>query len=125
MSLQQRQFYITMLNSFVDKPTVVNHTYTFEIESDFGKPAFISFTIASGTKPYIAWTRDLGGKTGYWNVQDIGNEKYNVSSTIVPNEKSHLGRYAVRVRNAIGSVSLNIDLVGKIILEYLLNVSKQ
>lgn len=99
---------------FVDKPRVMNLSNTFEIESNFGKPSFISFTVASGTKPYIAWTYDVGGKIGYWNVQDIGKEKYNVSSTIVPYDKSHLGHYAVRVRNTIGSVSLSIELVGNI-----------
>lgn len=101
---------------------MISYSNVFEIESEFEKPSFISFTIASGTKPYIAWTNFLGGKTGPWNVQDIGKDIYNVSSTIVPYEKIHLGHYTVRVRNTIGSVSLNIELVGKIQIEQLFNV---
>ncbi|XP_071142049.1 lachesin-like [Mytilus edulis] len=94
------------------KPRVMSHSNTLEIESDFEKPSFISFTIASGTKPNISWTNIHGGKIGYWNVQDIGEEIFNVTSTIFPFEKSHLGQYSVRVRNKIGSIDLNIELVG-------------
>lgn len=92
--------------------------HSLEIESDFEKPSFISFTIASGTKPNISWTIFRGGKIGYWNVQDIGQEIFNVSSTIFPLEKSHLGQYSVRVRNKIGGIDLNIELVGKISIYY-------
>ncbi|CAG2256626.1 TTN [Mytilus edulis] len=94
------------------KPRVMSHSNTLEIESDFEKPSFISFTIASGTKPNISWTNIYGGKIGYWNVQDIGEEIFNVSSTIFPLEKSQLGQYSVRVLNNIGSIDLNIELVG-------------
>ncbi|VDI00372.1 Hypothetical predicted protein [Mytilus galloprovincialis] len=94
------------------KPRVMGHSNTLEIESDFEKPSFISFIIASGTKLNISWTIFRGGKIGYWNVQDIGEEIFNVSSTIFPLEKSHLGQYSVRVRNKIGGIDLNIELVG-------------
>ncbi|CAC5398175.1 HMCN [Mytilus coruscus] len=94
------------------KPRVLVDSSTLEVESDIGKPSFISFTIVSITKPYISWMFDPGGKKGNWNVQDLAEEIYNVSSTIVPYDKSHLGRYSARIRNSIGSIDLNIELVG-------------
>lgn len=93
---------------------MINDSSSIEVESDIGKPTFISFTIVSRTKPYISWTFYPGGKKGNWDVQDLKEEVYNVSSTIVPYKTSHLGHYGARVRNKIGSLDLKIELVGKL-----------
>lgn len=98
--------------NIIDKPRVLDIHNTLEVESDIGQPSFVSFTIVSGTRPYISWTLDPGGKKGNWVVQDLRYETYNVSSTIVPYDQSHLGCYGARIRNNIGSLNLNIELVG-------------
>ncbi|XP_071141587.1 MAM domain-containing glycosylphosphatidylinositol anchor protein 2-like [Mytilus edulis] len=94
------------------KPRVIEDSSTLEVESKIGKPSFIFLAIVSKTKPFISWTFYPGGKKGNWNVQDLEEEIYNVSSTIVPYDTSHLGWYGARVRNDIGSLDLNIELIG-------------
>ncbi|VDI38721.1 Hypothetical predicted protein [Mytilus galloprovincialis] len=94
------------------KPRVIEDSSTIEVESKIGKPSFIFLAIVSKTKPFISWTFYPGGKKGNWNVQDLEDEIYNVSSTIVPYDTSHLGLYGARVRNDIGSLDLNIELIG-------------
>lgn len=93
---------------------MIEDSSTLEVESKIGKPSFIFLAIVSKTKPFISWTFYPGGKKGNWNVQDLEEEIYNVSSTIVPYDTSHLGWYGARVRNDIGSLDLNIELIGKL-----------
>lgn len=101
--------------SFVDRPRLTDPFKNFEIESNIGQRSYISFNISSATLPYISWTYDPGpvGKLGYWNIQEIGEEIYQLCSTIVPYDHSHFKTYEVRVRNSVGILNINVVLVGQ------------
>ncbi|CAC5422611.1 unnamed protein product [Mytilus coruscus] len=96
------------------KPRLTDPFKIFEIESSIGQRSYISLNISSATRPYISWTYDPGpvGKLGYWNIQEIGEENYQLCSTIVPYDHSHFRTYGVRVRNSVGILNINVVLVG-------------
>ncbi|VDI54840.1 Hypothetical predicted protein [Mytilus galloprovincialis] len=56
-----------------------------------------------------------GGKLGYWTVNAIKDHLYSVSTTILPEEDSHLGEYEMRIRNDVGSIDVVIELISGVV----------
>lgn len=97
----------------LDMPTVAGNFTNYKYEAELGQPIKITLIIDSFQKPDISWTVSAGGKLGYWTVNAKTDHLYSVSTTILPEEESHLGEYEMRIRNDVGTIDVIIELVCK------------
>ncbi|XP_076114605.1 neural cell adhesion molecule 1-like isoform X1 [Mytilus galloprovincialis] len=96
-------------------PTVAGNFTNYKYEAELGQPIKITLIIDSFQKPDISWTVPAGGKLGYWTVSAKTDHLYSVSTTILPEEESHLGEYEMRIRNDVGSIDVIIELVSGVV----------
>lgn len=97
-------------HSILEKPRTLQNKSVFQIKTQTGKPAIIEIEVESLTKPYVSWATNPGGKLGVWTASSDIFPNYVLKSTIVPKLKSHFGKYGIKVRNAAGSIDLDIEL---------------
>ncbi|XP_076108056.1 hemicentin-2-like isoform X2 [Mytilus galloprovincialis] len=96
--------------SIIEKPRTLQNKRFFQIKTQMGTPAIIEIEVESLTKPFVSWATNPGGKLGIWAASTEIFPNYVLKSTIVPKLKSHFGKYGIKVRNAAGSIDLDIEL---------------
>ncbi|CAC5412856.1 unnamed protein product [Mytilus coruscus] len=96
-------------------PTVADNFTYYKYDAELGQSTKISLIVDSFQKPEIAWTMSAGGKLGYWTVATKNDHLYSISTTILPEEESHLGKYEMRIRNEVGSIDVVIKLVSRVV----------
>lgn len=93
-----------------DKPQLADRESGHIHFAEHGKPTGIQISVGSYEIPSVAWTTNPGGKVGSWNVQNISDALYHISSIIIPTSQLHYGVYGIRVRNSIGQLNLEVEI---------------
>ncbi|CAG2190730.1 GNL2 [Mytilus edulis] len=94
-----------------NKPFISEGSTKYKYESEKGKVTNISIAVGSQNAPRVAWTTSHGGKQGIWTVNRILFDTFRLTSTIVPYGLNDYREYGVRIRNTVGSIDLNVELV--------------
>lgn len=102
--------FLFVCHSILEKPRTLQNKRFFQIKTQMGTPAIIEIEVESLTKPFVSWATNPGGKLGIWAASTEIFPSYVLKSTIVPKLKSHFGKYGIKVRNAAGSIDLDIEL---------------